>query len=360
MKKSLLALAVLGAFAGAASAQSSVTLFGIVDVNVGQVKNENGVTGVSTKISRMGTDGINSSRLGFRGVEDLGGGLKAGFWLEAGINPDTGTLNNTTVTAGGTTTTYTKMFNRRSTVSLMGNFGEVRLGRDYDPSFWNLTVFDPFGTNGVGSLLNVITTLGSGAATLVRADNSIGYFLPSGIGGIYGQAMVAAGEGAPVAGNPTAPNNKYAGGRLGWAGGPVDVAVAYGQTTIVGTDEKYKLFNIGGAWDFGVAKLMGQYVDAKFSPLKAKTYQLGVVVPLGQGEIHAAYDHTKVDGAAIEPTGKQFALGYVYNLSKRSALYGTYSHISNNDGAAFTVGSGNGTATSGKSTGLEVGLRHSF
>ena len=73
MKKSLLALAVLGAFAGAASAQSSVTLFGIVDVNARYVK-----TG-DVKIKSLGTDGINSSRLGFRGVEDLGGGLKAGF-----------------------------------------------------------------------------------------------------------------------------------------------------------------------------------------------------------------------------------------------------------------------------------------
>jgi len=367
MKKSLLALAVLGAFASAASAQSSVTLFGIVDVNVGQIKNENGVTGASTKISRMGTDGINSSRLGFRGVEDLGGGLKAGFWLEAGINPDTGTLNNTTVTAGGSTTTYTKMFNRRSTVSLIGNFGEVRLGRDYDPSFWNLTVFDPFGTNGVGSLLNVITTLGSGATTLVRADNSVGYFLPSGIGGIYGQAQVAAGEGAPVAGNPTAANNKYAGGRLGWAGGPVDVAVAYGQTQILG-DNKFKLFNIAGSWDFGAAKIMGQYVRADSDNTgnvalqsKGDTYLIGAVVPLGQGEIHAAYDEFKGKDAADGVKGKQFALGYVYNLSKRSALYGTYSHISNSGGASFNVGQGGqGSAANGKSTGLEVGLRHSF
>jgi predicted porin len=350
MKKSLLALAVLGAFAGAASAQSSVTLFGIVDVNVGQVKNETSST--STKITRMSTDGINSSRLGFRGVEDLGGGMKAGFWLEAGLAPDTGGQ-------GGSNGLSTVTFNRRSTVSLMGNFGEVRLGRDYDPSFWNLTVFDPFGTNGVGSFLNVISTFGNGASTLVRANNSVGYFLPSGIGGIYGQAMVAAGEGVF--------GQKYAGGRLGWAGGPVDVAVAYGQTQIAG-DNKFKLFNIGGSWDFGVAKLMGQYVRADSDNLgnvanqaKADTFLIGVVVPMGQGEIHAAYDESKGKDAVDGAKGKQFALGYVYNLSKRSALYGTYSHISNSGGALFTVGQGGqGSAADGKSTGLEVGLRHSF
>jgi len=373
MKKSLLALAVLGAFAGAASAQSSVTLFGIVDVNAGYVKNETGA-GVSTKIKRLGTDGINSSRLGFRGVEDLGGGLKAGFHLEAALGPDVGsagggngTATTTSVAAPGTgtvTNSNTAFFNRRSTVSLLGSFGEVRLGRDYDPSFWNLTVFDPFGTNGVGSFLNVVTTLSSRAGTLVRANNSVGYFLPSGIGGIYGQAMVAAGEGQGNSGNSADQFNKYAGGRIGYAAGPLDVAAGYGQTTVAPSStgsDKFKLFNIGGAYDLGMVKLMAQYVDAKYDPLKAKTYLLGAVVPLGQGEVHAAYDHTKVTGGVTEPTAKQYALGYVYNLSKRTALYGTYSRVTNSGGAAFNVGSqGVGSAADGKSQGAEAGLRHSF
>src|SRR5687768_18396130 len=112
MKKSLLALAVLGVFAGAASAQSSVTLFGVVDANAKAVKNG------STTTKQLGTDGLASSRLGFRGVEDLGGGMSAGFWIEGGLQPDTGN-------AGGMN------WQRRSTVSLMGGFGEVRLGRDY-------------------------------------------------------------------------------------------------------------------------------------------------------------------------------------------------------------------------------------
>src|ERR1700704_2312288 len=106
MKKSLLALAVLGAFAGAASAQSSVTLFGVVDVNAKSVKND----AVTTR--QLGTDGLASSRLGFRGIEDLGGGLQAGFWIEGALSPDT----------GGTGQTWA----RRSTVSLIGGFGEVR------------------------------------------------------------------------------------------------------------------------------------------------------------------------------------------------------------------------------------------
>src|SRR4051794_37285283 len=105
MKKSLLALAVLGAFAGVASAQSSVTLYGTVDVNGRYVKNDN-----SSKRLSLSTDGINSSQLGFRGIEDLGGGLKAGFLLLSGVNADAGSANG-------------KFWNRRATVSLFTNAG---------------------------------------------------------------------------------------------------------------------------------------------------------------------------------------------------------------------------------------------
>src|SRR5258706_987573 len=109
MKKSLLALAVLGAFAGVASAQSSVTLSGTVDLNAKYVKNDG-----SDRRYSLSQDGINSSQLVFSGREDLGGGLWAGFNLNSGINADTGSSN-------------TKFFNRRSTVSFGGHFGEIRL-----------------------------------------------------------------------------------------------------------------------------------------------------------------------------------------------------------------------------------------
>ena len=200
MKKSLLALAVLGGFAGVASAQSSVTLYGTVDLNARYIKND----GSSKRVS-LSQDGINSSQLGFRGVEDLGGGLKASFILLAGVNADTGSANN-------------QFWNRRATVSLSGGFGEVRLGRDYTPTFWNTTIFDAFGTNGLGDSSGVKQLA---APDYVRANNAIGYFLPSNIGGVYGQVMAAAGEG----------NNagRYVGGRVGFAAGPFDVAVAYAQ-----------------------------------------------------------------------------------------------------------------------------------
>ena len=255
MKKSLLALAALTAFAGAASAQSSVTLFGIVDLAVTSVDNSSAGT-----VKSLSQDGINSSRLGFRGVEDLGGGLRAGFWLEGALGADTGcggsgtlgaptavptvstAVNQATgapivnVNPGPTTVSTTptqqvcigQNWQRRSTISLMGNFGEIRLGRDYVATFWNLTTFDPFGTNGVGQALNNISTLGSGSQTTVRASNMVAYFLPA-IGGFYGQFQVAAGEG--VTGSaPTSTGNKYFGGRLGYGAGPINAAIAYGWT----------------------------------------------------------------------------------------------------------------------------------
>jgi predicted porin len=343
MKKSLFALAALTAFAGVASAQSSVTLFGVVDLAARNVKNG------SNSIKSLSQDGNASSRLGFRGVEDLGGGMRAGFWIEGAINPDT----------GGTTQTW----QRRSTLSLMGGFGEIRLGRDYTPTFWNHTVFDPFGTNGVGSQTNLMTRQGSasvlngGAGTLVRANNTIGYFLPA-MGGVYGQVQVSAAEGAPN-------GNKYAGARFGYAGGPVNVAVAFGTTDITATLEQ-KAFNVGGSFNLGFMTLMGQYHSYKINTAAFGTQKnalVGVLVPLGAGTLKASYG--RVGGkAGFDAT--QIAAGYVYDLSKRTALYTHFSKISNEKGSSFAA-SGSGPAytaaniAAGKgSTAYEFGVRHSF
>ena len=335
MKKSLLALAVLGAFAGVASAQSSVTLFGTVDLNAKYVKND----GTAKRVS-LSQDGINSSQLGFRGVEDLGGGLKASFILLSGVNADTGTAN-------------AKFFNRRATVSLLGNFGEVRLGRDYTPTFWNNTIFDAFGTNGLGDSSHV--SVGLLQPTFVRADNSIGYFLPSNIGGLYGQFMVAAAEGVVP--------GKYIGGRIGFAAGPFDIAGAYAQSGITGSTEKAKDFNIGASYDLGVVKLMGYYDQTKVLTVKETRISGSVVVPLGQGELHASVSQGKND-VGTKPKAQQLALGYVYNLSKRTAMYTTVSQVSNKNGATSSIAGGTAITAAptpgGKSKGFEVGVRHFF
>ncbi len=344
MKKSLLALAALTAFAGVASAQSSVTLFGIVDLSAVSVKNGT----QSQKL--LASNQLSSNRLGFRGVEDLGGGMRAGFWLEGAMNNDDGTG---TATGGG------QNWQRRSTVSLMGGFGEVRLGRDYTPSFWNYTIFDPFGTNGPGSVLNLVSTLGSGATTLVRANNTIGYFLPA-MGGLYGQVQVAAGEGVP--------GNKYLGGRVGYAAGPVNVAVAYGKTAKDGgLADDYTDFNAGGSVNLGFLTVIGQYSKRDFLTRDQKTALVAVTVPVGAGLLKASY--AKSSGAQGTNTSDfdadQFAFGYQYDLSKRTALYATYSALDNDGTAAagsrFTIGTGLAQTRGGdNSKGYAIGVRHSF
>lgn len=335
MKKSLLALAVLGTFAGVASAQSSVTLFGIVDLNGRSIKNG------STTQKQQVSNSLNSNRLGFRGTEDLGGGMFAGFWLEGAMNNDSG---EGTATGGG------QNWQRRSTVSLGGRFGEIRLGRDYTASFWNTTVFDPFGTNGVGSFLN---TAGTGAittaTTYVRANNSFGYFLPGNLGGLYGQVQTSLGEGVDA--------NKQTSVRIGWAGGPINIAVSTGKTDLA---TEYTHNNIAGSWNAGFANFMAQYDTQEAGAAERVMYLFGVVVPVGQHELKFSYVNSKGDGPLNGVDADQFALGYIYNLSKRTALYGHYAQIKNKGGAAFVVGAGPGNATNDKSTGYEVGLRHSF
>jgi predicted porin len=372
MKKSLLALAVLGAFVGAASAQSSVTIFGVVDLSLKQVKNDG-----SDRRVTMGNNALNSNRLGFRGVEDLGGGLRAGFHLEGGMANDVGNgYSACTVTAPATVCTPSggQTWQRRSTVSLMGNFGEIRLGRDYTPSFWNTTVFDPQGTNGVGDSLSISRFAPALIPTYARANNSVGYFLPA-LGGVYGQAMFALGEGGAPTTNPApASPAKYVGGRIGFAAGPINVAASVGNTELdANGNRKGKVFNIAGSYKFGPATLMAQYNDDKVDltttqQAKESRILLGANVVVGQGEIRGSWVKTdfktNIAGTAADESRDDATLisfGYIYNLSPRTALYAQYAAISNKGVANFAVAGGPAAPTAGgKSTGLEGGLRHSF
>ena len=352
MKKSLLALAVLGAFTGVASAQSSVQLFGTLDVGGKLLKND----GRSKQWSEE-TDGINSSEIRFQGIEDLGGGLKAGFNLRSGIAPDTGTQASAT-----------KFWNRRATVSLYSNAGELRLGRDYVPTFWNTAIFDAFGYNGIGSTGNVQRI------AQVRQDNSIGYFLPSNLGGFYGQLMMAAGEG----GGSGDRGGKYLGGQFGFRAGPFDVAIAYSEMTpdltipasavtgapLITAQSKIKTANIGGSFDFGFMKLMGYYDEDKVPNAKEKTASISASFPFGQSEVRVGYDMSKLD-SNVGPDSKidNMKATYQYNLSKRTAMYGTIARLNNKDGTSLSlpgVFGGNNPNAGGDSKGFEVGVRHFF
>ncbi|MGJ7484764.1 porin [Variovorax sp. LT2P21] len=401
MKKSLVALAVLAA-AGAASAQSSVTLFGIVDAGISYTDAKTNTATGSVKQSQYGlsNSGYNSSRLGFRGTEDLGGGLAAGFWLEAPLGNDNGTISNAA------------FFNRRSTVSLSGGFGEIRLGRDFTPTFWNDTTFDPFGTNGVGT--NIINMAHPADPAYTRSSNSVGYFLPPNLGGFYGQAMYGFDENVQTNNGFNSQQGRYAGGRFGYANGPLDVALAYGQSKVVdraaaaavpaafnaagvlttpgslavgALENKVKTINLGASYDLGVVKLFGELsqvrneseTTAGTTKPKINGWLLGATAPVGPGLIRASVGQARysLDGAGDDPRATKFALGYVHNLSKRTALYATVAHTSNKDGSrivtATNLNQGNAqAATTGASSvgfatgeakssnGYEFGLRHSF
>jgi predicted porin len=348
MKKSLLVLAALGAFAGAASAQSSVTLFGIVDVNARYTKNGD------LKVKSLSTDGINSSRLGVRGIEDLGGGLKAGFWLESAVNPDSGTSN------------ATRFWHRRSTVSLIGNFGEIRIGRELTATFTGFADYDTFGTNGVADVGHFNASGPSvGAAntdTVTRSDNMVSYYTPA-LGGFYARGSVAAGEGTA--------GKKHIAGRVGYAAGPLDVSGTYGTTEETLAGDKYKKGIVGASYDFGAVKVLAFGAQAKYLNQKQNVIQVGASVPVGASTFRAGY--VRVDAKGTNNAGKsvdaddanQFAVGYQYDLSKRTALYSTYAQIKNKGAAKYAVAGGSATSAPNiaggqKSQGFEAGIRHSF
>lgn len=357
MKNIVLPLCALAA-AGTASAQSSLTLFGVVDAGISHysVKSRSWGATLPREVTQsqtvLSSSGYNSSRIGFRGTEDLGGGLAASFWLEAPVANDSG--------ASGIAN-----FGRRSTVSLSGPFGEVRLGRDYTASFWNDAVFDPFGVNGVGTNLVAVVNsnlaasralatggllnggLSAGTDSYLRTSNAVSYFLPSGLAGVYGQVQYAFHENAKVSTSltGTSERGRYVGGRLGWTDGKADVALGYGESTLVGTTpggEKIKSLNIGGSYDFGMAKVLGEW--SRVRDVRDGTAALpirltdrydglvaGVNVPVGPGVIRASFARVNFKNGNGLPDSdasvNKLALGYVHNLSKRTALYASVARI---------------------------------
>lgn len=364
MKKTFLALAVLSAFGSAAHAQSTVTLYGAVDVGVARV--DHGSAGSLTSLT---PGAVNTSRFGLRGFEDLGGGLKAGFHLESQINPDVGTAG-----VAGAAGAPTILFNRRSTVSLLGGWGELRLGRDYNPSSRNTYLFEPYIGTSFGTVLNFTlgqtaalgapaapgraAVAGSGATTLLRTNNAVAYFTPN-IGGFYGEAMWAPSEG--VAGN------QYVSARVGYAAGPLDVSYAFGRTKTA-TADPFEQQNIGVSYNFGVAKVTGLLNEHEWGVRTQRTASLGVAVPVGRGEIRALYAVNQHSGGpagsglADGDDSKLASVGYLHHLSKRTSLYGIYGRINNSGSARLTVDT---TAPAGmlpgeSSSGLQLGMVHRF
>ena len=353
MKKSLIALAVLAA-SGAAMAQSSVTLYGVADVFVGSAKTEVGGAGLRQNV--VNTSGINGSRWGLRGSEDLGGGMKAIFTLESGFN-----LDNGSSAQGG------QLFGRQAFVGLESGFGTVSLGRQYSAydTLHGATNMngDAFTFNAASGTLNVngaspASNIGVSANGMKdyssRVDNSIAYTSPS-FSGFSGAVVYGFGENknavAPLFNNGATDNASV---HLKYANGPLLVGYAYQQEKTVsslGAEDKNKYNLVGATYDFGVVKLNGSYNQAKNNTFKDKEGQIGVAVPFGAAAISAGYARSKSEGLGVERIGKGYSILGTYDLSKRTRLYAGAQNTK-----AYVLNSPLETET----TVYGLGVRHAF
>jgi predicted porin len=332
MKRPSLVIGTIGSLLtvlGNASAQTSLTVYGIVDAGV--VYERGGTAGNVTKL----TSGVQSgSRLGFKGVEDLGGGLSAKFLLESGFNTDTGTM------AQGN-----RLFGRQSWVGLSGRWGDVMLGRQYTPHYLALDEIDPFATGLAGSAPNLMSTVD-------RTDNTVKYATPQ-WRGLTGELAYGLGE---VPGDSA--SNRQLGASVNYARGPLMLKVAHHRVeNSTGTDHARNTL-LGGKFDFGAAAAsLGVGVNQGTGTAENRDYMLGVTVPVGAGEILASFIR-KDDRTGPNADADQWALGYTHALSKRTNFYTSFAHINNDPGAAFTVGNASEPGSGNKA--FNVGIRHKF
>lgn len=340
MHRNLLVLAIAGLCASAAHAQSSVQLTGVTDVYVGSLK----MAGDTGRRTAVNSGGMTTSWFGFKGTEDLGGGLKANFALTSFIQVDDGSQGRF---AGDT------FFSRDANVSLSGGFGTLLLGRWLAPNFLPSVLANPLGDSFAFSPLilhkNVPLFNASGWKATTAADtgwsNQIAYSTPD-IGGFKANLQYQFGEQAGDNGK------KNIGANFFYFGGPLLLTGYYerdqisnpGQGTYLGTTRKDWM--LGAAYDFKVAKPYLTYGQAEADnlPGKAKTLQLGVSAPLGAGKLMASWAMTELSASDLDR--KTLTVGYGHDLSKRTDVY------------ALLMNDKITGQTSGTSVG--VGVRHRF
>jgi predicted porin len=330
MKKSLILVAATGLLSGAALAQSSVVIYGIVDA--GLVRESGGAAG---SVTNLGGGVASGSRIGFKGKEDLGGGLSANFLMENGFNTNNGTQGQ-----GGL------LFGRQVYVGLSGDIGSLTLGRQYSPYYKVLRdVADPFAAGLAGRAGNIM-------ATNTRVNNMVEYVTPSFAGF---SADLAWGLGGVA---DDAAKNRNLGAAVGYANGPVVVKLAHHQTNNATATDKTSNTMLAGSYNFGVAlATLGYAVNKGTGTADSKDLIAGVSVPLGSSTLLASYIRHD-DRTVANRDANQWALGYSYRLSKRTDLYAAYARISNSNGATFTVGNATDTGTGDKA--FNLGVRHSF
>jgi predicted porin len=372
MKKSLIALAALGAFAGAAMAESSVTVYGIVDLGLvkqNRADAEAALGGVGLANKELNVAQATKSRIGFRGVEDLGDGLSAKFELEHRFKPDTGEVN----TSGG------NQFWDKSIVGITSQtFGEITLGRDYSPYFYSQYLLDPWLNQGIAEVGGTTYAVAgySAAGHDARINDAIFYKAKGAGFTVLASASLA---------EKTGVKNRYGIGAM-YEAGPLFLTASYDQApnpfgALTGkTNETDSLFIIGGAYDFGVIKPRVSFAQSTIQTpfggeAKPRSFTLAATVPVGTNLVKLGYTQIDWDNgnpvlqaaavaqykktgalgdlvpgalAAAGPDTKQqkFSLGYEQILSKRTTIY-----------TDLTSGK---TKNSDTVTGIDVGIRHLF
>ena len=357
MKKSLIALAALATVATAAQAQSSVTVYGIIDAGVSTVSNVKiGTTTTSGTVTGLSNGGLSTPRIGFRGVEDLGNGLKASFNLESEFLADNGSqASNDNI-----------LFGRAAWVGLSGNFGDVKLGRQNTLLYATGVAFDPLGGNNLGGFI------AAGNYGTVRAQNAVTYTTPT-VAGL----TLAAQTGTTTAANGTA-DNEVAGNFT--ANRITSVQLSYAQAAFAASAILAKTNNSSGttatdysgiyaSYDFGIAKALAGTVQT--SPVtvtatsKIRHSFVGVQAPVAANtKVNLIAQQVKNQASGTTP--KVYATTVVYSLSKRTDLYGVAAKSQQDGNSTQTlVNSGkfdgfSGTVAGQNQTGLSVGIRHSF
>ena len=359
MKKTIIAAAALAACAGNAFAQSNITIYGIADSAF--VRESGGSNG---SINKVGSGAASASRLGFKGTEDLGGGMSAIFTLETGLKIDTGELD-----AANT------IFNRQAFVGLRNANGSLTLGRQYT-SYHNALagIGDPFGTGYAGTSKNLFPDSGAN----VRASNTVLYTSPL-INGFSGELAYSFGEQAGSSAG------RQIGAAFGYSAGPLNVRLAYNNknsdvvaapgVTAVNRDNGTNVLLVAN-YDFGILKAFASFGKDRgynSAPLgnpnnpyggvkptasvDGNEILLGLTAPVGTGILIASVMR-KDDKTSLNQDAHSWGLGYLYPLSKRTSLYAAYAAIDNKNGAGYTVA--NNSESGSGDRGLNLGVRHTF
>jgi predicted porin len=333
----LLCIAVgIAAFGGAASAQSNVTLYGLVDLyaehsNVG-----------SASLNRLSSGGLYGSRWGMRGAEDLIGGLSAVFTLESGFSADTGLPGQ-----GG------RAFGRQSFVGLKGEWGQLLAGRQYAPIFTTVCLSD----EDCFSTFSIPGVIGSYNADTLRQDNMLKYVLPQ-LGPFSGQVSYSFGE---VAGN----SGRQLGAHFGVDVGPATLMAGYNDNNIASTTVKdHRAYSLGAKSKFGNVTVSANYFNdhtdnVTAADLTAKGLSLGATARFGNASVIAQVGRIKTDRFA-GASETAFLIGGNYALSKRTELYARYVRARDkNDASTAFWYAGDIPANQSNGT-LALGMVHRF